>query len=218
MSHIIHINVTILSALIFFTACGSSSNVILSEEPRSVEFADNNAATYTINNEQSTLTWYGGQFGFIDYEGTIQIQEGVVYMENSMITGGEITLDMTSLKNTNLSTAKARLDNEDTLKSEYFYDVEHFPTVTFSITGTEKTENNTLITGNLRIKDVVRSVTFPIEITEIENGYRASARLQIDRTEWNLHFTGGAAFSGISDSSIDKDIAMSMELLALPKD
>ena len=54
-------------------------------------------------------------------------------------------------------------DRDAHLRSADFFDVEQFPTITFTSTHVERAGNVWNVTGDLTIKDVTRSVTIPFE-------------------------------------------------------
>ena len=98
---------------------------------------------------------------------------------------------------------------EGHLKSGDFFDVETFPTATFSITSVadaDTDEANCMITGNLTMKGVTKSVTFPALVVAKEDGTLTaiSDKFKINRTEWGIKYgsgiTGAIANEAISDN------------------
>ena len=102
---------------------------------------------------------------------------------------GEFTLDMASITVTDLKAGEGKEDLEGHLKSADFFDVAKFPTAKFVVASTEEKDGKLHLTGNLTVRDVTKSITFPVTITE--NGEEATLKsdtFSIDRTEiYRLH-------------------------------
>ena len=95
-------------------------------------------------------------------------------------------------------------DSRDShLKSPDFFDVEQFPTITFATTGVKSASSDYVLTGDLTIKGLSKSVELTLEFGGVESdpwgGTRAgfSAETEINRKDWGLQWnvvleTGGA--------------------------
>lgn len=147
---------------------------------------------YRINTEESTLEWIGRNLGKRHY-GRITIQTGELVITGGKPTAGNIVLDMTTISNLDLQDAVWHDMLIRHLKSDDFFDVERFPTASFKLTAWETREVDSLkalkgtATGDLTIKDVTRSVSFPATIAPQQDGsIRAHTLFDIDRTLWNV--------------------------------
>ncbi len=121
---------------------------------------DDIAGAYTIDASHSRLgfvarhamvTKVRGQFGA--FEGTAHIDTA-----NPADSKVDLTIDVSSV-----DTRSA--DRDGHLKSGDFFDVEQFPTITFTSTGVERDGAEWTVTGDLTIKDVTRPVTIDFEET-----------------------------------------------------
>jgi polyisoprenoid-binding protein YceI len=97
-------------------------------------------------------------------------------------------------------------DNDDRdkhLRSPDFFDVEKFPTLTFTSTTVKAVDADTLeVTGDLTIKGVTKKVTVPVEVLGTVKGPRGEkagfeTAFKIDRKEYGINWnrvldTGGA--------------------------
>jgi len=97
-------------------------------------------------------------------------------------------------------------DNDDRdkhLRSPDFFDVEKFPTLTFTSTAVKAVDADTLeVTGDLTIKGVTKKVTVPVELLGTVKGPRGEkagfeTAFKIDRKEYGITWnrvldTGGA--------------------------
>ena len=84
-------------------------------------------------------------------------------------------------------------DRDQHLRSADFFDVEQYPTITFtSTTVAPKGDDVYTVTGDLTIKDVTRSVSFDLEITGTATDPFGNHRLglegsvQVNRKDWGL--------------------------------
>ncbi len=86
---------------------------------------------------------------------------GEATVDGSNPAAGQLSV---TLQVGSVSTGSA--DRDEHLKANDFFDVEHFPTITFVATSFEVLDDhNVNVTGDLTVKDVTRSVTIPFEFT-----------------------------------------------------
>jgi polyisoprenoid-binding protein YceI len=81
------------SAAIVVSSCGSneSAEAVVASAP----------VNHTVDAAASTMTWTGTKVGGA-HTGTIAITEGSFVMSGDTVTGGTITIDMLTIKNTDL--------------------------------------------------------------------------------------------------------------------
>lgn len=157
----------------------------------SVEFAVRHMMISTVK----------GRFG--DVTGTVQIPEK-----------GEPKVDVTI----NVASIDTRQEQRDThLRSADFFDVEKFPSITFTATKAERTRDGWTLTGNLTIKGVTRPVS--LDVTEEGAGVDPwgnekvafSATTKFNRADFGLTWnaaleTGGVLVSDEVKVSIDAQL------------
>jgi len=140
---------------------------------------------------------HDGSFG--TFSGTIVIPEG--NPEKGTVTAEIDAASMTT-------------DNEKLtghLKSADFFDVEKFPKVRFTSTsvkaGGEQGRTHT-ITGNLELRGVTKSVTFPATIRVANDAVNVDAEFSINRKDW------GIVYAGKPDDLIRDDVVVKLTLVA----
>ena len=110
-------------------------------------------------------------------------------------------------------------DRDNHLKSADFFDVDTFPSISFTSTNVEKDGNDYKVTGDLTIKDVTKPVTFDVEFggkgtnpwgVEVY-GFEASAK--INREEFGLTWNQALETGGVL---VGKDIKINVELEVNP--
>ena len=66
--------------------------------------------------------------------GTVALKESSLLIENGAITGGEFTVDMTTIKNLDIENPKSAANLVSHLSDTDFFDVAKYPTAKFVIT------------------------------------------------------------------------------------
>ena len=94
-------------------------------------------------------------------------------------------------------------DRDNHLRGNEFFDVEKFPTLTFSSTAVKAVDADTLeVTGELTMRGVTKKVTIPVEVLGVMKGPRGEkagfeTSFKVDRKEYGISWnraldTGGA--------------------------
>ena len=133
-------------------------------------------------------------------------------IENGQLLGGTVEVDMSTIEGDD-----HRADNNliKHLKDPDFFDVKKFPISTIAITRVESTnDENKKVTGNLTIKGITHPVSFPAKI-EVKDGIvKASGKLVIDRTKWDVRYKSGKFFDNLKDQAIADDIEFNIKIVA----
>ncbi len=150
-----------------------------------------------IKVETSKVTWKGYKVTG-SHQGSIAIKEGQLTFKEDKLVGGEFTIDMSSIENTDLEGEyKAKLEGH--LKSDDFFGVEKFPTATLVFKKVKSTGKNSYeVTADLTIKDKTNPVTFDISIY----GNKATANIKIDRTKFDVRYGSTSFFDDLQDKAI----------------
>src|SRR4029079_16494825 len=183
--------ITILSGLIFFTACNDpASNTTKATTGEAAQVASPAAQgqKYMITPQNSKLEVVGskvtgqekGSFGdfsgHIDYAGS---------PENSRVN---ITIKLDSI-----TTASPGLEKH--LKTADFFDVAKFPEASFVSTsikaGGENGASHT-VTGNLTLHGVTKAVTFPATISVTPDVASVDSTFSINRKDFGINYAGQA--------------------------
>ncbi len=162
----------------------------------------------TIDPEASVITWKGYKV-LGSHTGTLQVKEGNLEFEGDQLQGGSFVIDMASLATTDLEgEAAGKLVGH--LSSPDFFAVEQFPTASFKITKvvSRGKAGDYKITGDLTIKETTKSTTFN---ALIEDGV-ATAKLQIDRSEYDIRYGSGSFFDNLGDNTIYDEFDLEVQL------
>jgi len=168
-----------------------------------------------VDAEKSTVKWIGSKVASL-HEGTINIQKGMLMINHGTLVGGEFSIDMNSISNTDIESEEYRAKLEGHLKSEDFFNVEKFPLATITIKkATKATENMYGITADLTIKGITHSITFEAEVNIKKVEYFAKAKIKIDRTKWDITYNSGNFFENLGDYLIKDEIEFDIYLLSV---
>ena len=145
------------------------------------------AAKYTFDQSSSKVSWVGSKVtgkhegGFATFTGSVDLVDGAP--EKSRVN---VDIDAASL-----TSDAEKLTGH--LKSDAFFDVAKHPKATFASTeikkGGEKGATHT-VTGNLTIKGITKSVTFPATIGVAGDSASVDAEFAINRRDFQLNYAG----------------------------
>ena len=166
-------------------------------------------ATWQIDPMHSSAQFSVRHLGISNVKGEFEKISGTVVLDDQDISKSSVsaTIDASSI-NTRVQ------KRDDDLKSDKFFDVAKYPTMTFQSTKIWKTGDGTAkMTGNLTIHGVTKEVTFdvagptaPVNMMGVRRG--ASATAKISRKDFGM--TADAGFVG-DEITITLDIEMTQQ-------
>jgi rhodanese-related sulfurtransferase len=175
---------------------------------------------YAIDTEKSVFEWSGRNINN-RHHGRIAFSAGEIVMANGRPLSGRIVLDMNSIANIDLQDEGWRAMLLRHLKSEDFFDVDRYPTVTFELRGAAAIDTatpgtpNMEISGVLTIKEIARPISFPAIIAPQEDGtLKAHAALNLDRTLWNVCYGSGKLYERLGMHLVNDLISVEMFIVA----
>ena len=202
------IAITILTGLIFFTACNDpaadTSKAKTGEAVHVASPAPAQGQKYLITPQNSKIDFIGskvtgkhnGSFG--DFSGQVDYAGSP---ENSRV-------------NITIKTESINTDTPDLtkhLKTADFFDVAKFPEATFVSTaikaGGEKGATHT-VTGNLTMHGVTKAITFPATISVTPDAATVESSFSINRKDFGINYAGAA------DNLIRDDVVLTLHVHA----
>lgn len=214
-----------MKKILFFTAIAASFAACNGNTEKKVETTEKQIAAvvdgtaYTVDST-STITWTGSK-PTGKHTGTFKIKDGSLSVKDGLLTGGNFTIDIVSLNNTDLAgDAESKGKLEGHLKSPDFFDVAKYPTAKFEITAVEANTDSTkkdfthTIKGNLSLKDSTKNVAIPARVTIDGKTIAATADFSIDRTLWGMNYKGP---DNPQDWIITKAVALKLTINASVK-
>lgn len=160
-----------------------------------------------VNTATSKVTWKAYKVTG-SHTGTITLKSGTLEFEGDKLTGGEFTVDMTTINTTDLEGGmKGKLDGH--LNSDDFFATASNPTSTLIFTGIEASGKNSYqVTGDLTIKGITKPVTFDVSVY----GSKATASLKVDRAQYNVKYGSGSFFDNLGDKTIYDEFDLVVDL------
>ncbi len=181
--------------------------------------APKGVATYKLQPQLSTLGWEGKAVTH-GHTGTIQFTGGDLLVKKDAVVGGTVTVDMKTIKPTNIPDAESQGKFVGHMSSDDFFGAEKNPTATFKIVsvtpikGAAATANNATIAGDMTIKGVTNRITFPAKVG-VKNGVAAATgKVTIDRTKFGLKYGSKSFFDSIGDKAINDEFTLDFNVLA----
>jgi polyisoprenoid-binding protein YceI len=168
--------------------------------------------TYTVDVSESSIVWQGYKVTG-SHEGTIELENGSLQMQNGQLIGGNFQIDMPTITVTDLEGgSKAKLEGH--LKSDDFFGVAAFPTASFVITKVEagEAQGTFKVTGNLTIKGITNEINFPASIVEENGQLFGLADIKVDRSKFNVRYGSGSFFDNLGDNTIYDEFDLSVRL------
>lgn len=146
-----------------------------------------------------------------EHTGEVKVQSGTLNFDGTAFKGGEFTVDMSSINNTDLNDKEYNKKFVDHMNSADFFDTGAHKTATFKSTKVAKTKGDTYkITGDLTIKGKTLPTTFDATVTKSN----ATAVLAIDRTKYDIKYGSGKFFQGLGDKMINDEFQLTVNLAA----
>ena len=156
------------------------------------------------------------------HTGTVAIKEGEFGMKDGIIHTGKIVIDLTSIKNTDLTDAGYNKKLVDHLKSPDFFDVGKYPTAEFKITSYLEVHNivagqpNAEVKGDLTIHGITQPATLKMFVDDKVDGLVAHGKIVIDRTIYGLKYNSKKFFDpkALGDKLINDTFDVDFNLVA----
>ena len=172
--------------------------------------------TWQLDPAHSNAQFSVRHLGISNVQGEFTKLTGTVQLDDQDISKSTVnaTIDVNSLD--------TRVQNRDNdLKSDHFFDVGKFPTITFQSTKIVSTgEGTAKMTGNLTLHGVTKEVTFdvtgPTKVIQVMGTRRgASATTKINRQDFGMVFMSNAMPGG--DQMIGDSVTITLDIEMVKK-
>lgn len=169
---------------------------------------------YKVDQQQSQINWTGRKVTG-EHSGTINISDGKLTWDGKKLSGGSFEIDMNSLVNTDITDPDYNQKLVGHLKSDDFFSTEKHPKANFVITKvTPLSGKQSQIKGDLTIKGITREVEFPATIQANGDQLKATAKIVVDRTLYDIRYGSGSFFDDLGDKAIDNNFELNVALVA----
>lgn len=217
---------TVLSLLVFasvatFVSCKNDAATTTTEANETI-IASADAVVYKIDMENSVVDWKGYKPG-TTHTGTIKFMDGEATVTNGKLEGGKFVFDMNSITVTDLQAGDGKEKLEMHLKGtgekekeDHFFNIGKYPKGSFEVTGVTEENGKSMITGNLVLKEVSKSVTIAAVVTTDDNSMTIKSEpFMINRTEWNINYASKSVFDDLKDKFVEDNIELTVNVKVL---
>lgn len=171
-----------------------------------------------VDPNKSELVWNAKKVGG-EHTGTVKLASGSLEVDGKKLKGGAFSIDMTTIKDTDITMESMNEKLTGHLKSEDFFSVEKYPNAHFKITKVapmdkaKAGEANYNISGDLTIKGISHEISFPAQVKIEGEQAEASALIEVDRTKWDIKYRA-AIIGTAADKIIDDTFTIDLKLVA----
>lgn len=214
---------TILASLagaMMFTAYAGNTNNGININAVTAEVATPaKARAYKVDISKSDVKWHAKKVTG-EHKGNITLSSGQLDVQGSKVVGGTFAFDMNSITCSDIKDAEYNQKLVGHLKSDDFFSVEKNPTATFKITsvkpiaGATAGKPNTTVTGDLTIKGITKSLSFPATVTVQDGVANAKADVTVDRSKFDIRYGSKSFFDNLGDKAIYDDFVVSLDITA----
>lgn len=184
---------------------------------------DTTGINYVVDNAGSILNWEATK-KVGSHNGTVNVSGGNLNIKDNNIVSGGFTIDMNSIVVLDITDAEMNGKLVGHLKSPDFFNVEGFSTGKFEVSSSEVLANDPAgnthkITGNLTIKDSVKSISFPVKVAVNGDAIEAAGEVVINRLQWGIVYNSvsvspAALLKKIGDNAINDEVKIKIALKA----
>jgi len=164
---------------------------------------------FAIVAAQSNIDWVGKKVTGA-HNGTIALKSGDLTLAGNQLTGGQFTIDTTSIKILDITDPATNAQFAGHLFSDDFFSVDQYPEAYFEINSV----SDNLVSGNLTIKGITHPVTFRAHLQIGGDTLTASGKIIIDRTQYGIRFRSGNFFQNLGDTLIYNDFELNVSITA----
>jgi polyisoprenoid-binding protein YceI len=156
------------------------------------------AGTYTIDPTHTSVEFIGRHLMITKVRGRLPDVSGTITIDDEP-TRSHVEVE---IQVATLDTGDAQRD--DSLRSVDFFDVEHYPTITFRSTQVEPGTSETwMVTGDLTVRGVTRPVTLEVDFDGAnaspfgDERIAFSAATDVNREDWGLTWNVALETGGV---------------------
>ncbi len=179
--------------------------------------------SFSVDVANSKVLWEGTKPDG-KHNGTINVKSGSVSAENGQVTGGSFVLDMASITALDLTgewkdKLEGHLKGTATEGQDDFFNTTKYPEAKFEITKVTAVQNdpnaNSLVYGNLTLKDNTKEVGFKANIAVTDAGVTVTTpQFTINRTDWGIKYGSKTFFNDLKDKFIEDNMGIQINLTA----
>jgi polyisoprenoid-binding protein YceI len=207
------------SITLLLTACNNAPKADEATTTDQQKVATSEGIVYNADITASSVSFIGtkpvGQ-----HQGAFTLKEGSLTLKDGSLSAGNFIVDLPSMKITDKDTAGST-NLKGHLLSPDFFDAAKYSTATFELTKAETYDSAKLksllpgathiISGNLRLKDSTKNISFPAIVTVLDASVTVVADFNIDRTRWGMAYGNDKS---LKDKFIRPEVNIKLNIVA----
>ena len=177
------------------------------------------SGSFEVDKTASFVEWTGRNL-FNRHTGTVQLRDGHILIENGRLAGGQLTIDMTTLRCSDIADPALNALLIGHLKSDDFFSVDRYPGAEFIVasatllTGATVGQPNYQIGGTFTLRGVTKLIEFPAVVAhQSEGAFTAQALLDLDRTEWGAIYGSAKFFGRLGQHLVNDDLHLHLKIV-----
>ena len=165
------------------------------------------ANTYEVETKNSRLQWVGSKVIGESHNGTVTFKKGTITFEKDLPKSAHFWVDMTTIKNDDITNATYNQKLVGHLKSADFFAVDKHPTAELIVDSFKKNRDASYnASGTLKIKNITHPITFKAMIDQKKNTLTTEAKF--DRTKYDIRYRSAKFFANLGDKIISDDVKL----------
>ena len=173
-----------------------------------------NNTKFKVLATQSSIDWEGRKITGA-HNGTIELKDGTLILNNGQLAAGEFVVDTTSIKVLDISDPALNAQMAGHLASADFFSSDQFPEAHFVIKAATSLEGNTYkIGGDLTIKGITHPNSFIAHLNGNNDTLTATGKIKVDRTLYDMKFRSGNFFQNLGDTLIYNEFDLIVHITA----
>ncbi len=212
MKRLVFIFGIVAASFLFFTDDSTNAHAQRFEEKFAVAQAKGESGVYEFDKAHTFIGFNVNHLGLIDVPGHFRDFTGTINYNAEDVTKSSVNF---SAKIASVETGAAGRDAH--LKRADFFDAEKFPEMTFASKKVEKRGSDVVVTGDLTLRGVTKSISFDFDIKGFLPGNERSgakmgvmAKTEINRFDYGVDY-GKAAPAGRPGVANKVDIDIRIE-------
>jgi polyisoprenoid-binding protein YceI len=171
--------------------------------------------TFKIEKTGSSIEWIGKKVTGA-HNGTIDLSDGTLTLKDGRLIGGQFTIATNSIKILDVTDPDTNAQFSAHLASDDFFSSDKYPAAFVSIISVTPGENNGYhVEGELTIKAITHPIEFEATIDSVQGDtLKASAKVVVDRTRYEMKFRSGNFFKDLGDTLIYNDFVLNVHISA----
>ena len=162
---------------------------------------------FGIDSSRSKIGFVARHLEFLNVEGSFTDFDGTLSLSDQDLTTLELTV---TIQASSLYTGRGIVD--DNLRSDYYFEVETFPEITFVSSGVTQNDSEYKLSGMMTMKGVTQEISLPITLSEYESDRSGNPRVriklggEINRRDFDV------GYDGMPDRLINDIVRLNLQL------